>query len=377
MSSYILSSRSKTPLAKAYESTFFGISSSHSELWGFSYIHRVVVGIQPTGLSIALQEPVPRLEINKLDMAGRSPLFWAALRGDDLAVKTLLQARADVRLQDYEGRTALHAAIQAGSLRSIKLPLMAGASVHTRDKHGDTAIQIATWCHTPCLPDSNVPILEALYLAGAAVNARQYKGNLAIQSAACLSHAAHGAYLLSTGADPNNRDNTGDMPICECLFYNTHGMICYSDAPDTKLDNINNAGQTMLHFAALYTDVQSMKMLTSSRICELSLDARDKQGRTARETFEDWTFTQDDQLRVAFNALLEKASREADAQGEVDMVQTDDGSSRSVLTSSMGNEDDALSPNRPRAVDELPEVDEDEEPEEENFVHALEVLNIS
>jgi ankyrin repeat protein len=141
-SSYILSSKRTTPMAKAYESTFFGISSSHSELWDFSYVHRVVVGIQSSDLSIVLQEPDRKPEVNTLDTVGRSPLFWAALRGDDEAVKALLQAGAQVTFQDYEGHTALHAALQSSSLRSVELLLMAGASVHTRDKYGATAIQI-------------------------------------------------------------------------------------------------------------------------------------------------------------------------------------------------------------------------------------------
>jgi ankyrin repeat protein len=314
VSSYILSSQGTNPLAKAYESTFFGISSSHSELWDFSYIHRVVVGIQPSDLAIALQEPARKLELNTLDLAGRSPLFWAALRGDDQAVRALLQAGALVNFQDHEGRTALHAALQSSSLRSVELLLMAGSSVHTRDKYGDTAIQIAAWSHNPCLPNSNVPILEAVFLAGAAVNARQYKGVSAIQSAACLNRVANGAYLLSIGADPNNRDHSGDVPIFECLFYNTHDMLdLLLRCPETKLDNINNAGQTILHFAALYADLRSLEMLISSRLCGANVEARDSQGRTAREAFEDRTFPADVRMRMVFDRLLEKASREAKA----------------------------------------------------------------
>jgi hypothetical protein len=48
----------------------------------------------------------------------------------------------------------------------------------------------------------------------------------------------------------------------------------------TKLDNINNAGQTILNFAALYADLKSLEMLISSRLCGMSLDTRDSQGRS-------------------------------------------------------------------------------------------------
>jgi ankyrin repeat protein len=140
------------------------------------------------------------------------------------------------------------------------LLLTAGASVHTRDKYGDTAIQIATWSHDPCLPNSNVPILEAVFLAGGAVNARQDKGVSAIQSAACLNRVANGAYLLSIGADPNNRNDAGDVPIFECLFHNAYHMLdLLLQCSETKLDNVNNAGQTILHFVALRADLKSLE----------------------------------------------------------------------------------------------------------------------
>jgi ankyrin repeat protein len=206
--------------------------------------------------------------------------------------------------------------------------------------YGDTALQIATWSHRPCLPDSNVPIIEALYLAGAAVNARQNKGNSAIQSAACLNRVANAKYLLSIGADPNNRDHAGDVPIFECLFYNTHGMLdLLLRCPKTRLDNVNNAGQNILHFAALYADLQSMEMLIASRLCGMSLDTRDSQGRTAKEAFEDRTFAADARLRMVFDRLLEKA-------GQGDDV-------------GRAGEDD------------------DEDEEEEQFVDAVEVLSLA
>jgi ankyrin repeat protein len=136
---------------------------------------------------------------------------------------------------------------------------------------------------------------------------------LAIQSAACLNRVANGAYLLPIGADPNNRDHAGDVPIFGCLFYNTHQMLDLLRCPETKLDNINNAGQTILHFAALHADLKSLEMLISSRLCDMSLDARDSQGRTAREAFECRTFPADVRLRMALDRLLEKAGREAEA----------------------------------------------------------------
>lgn len=128
------------------------------------------------------------------------------------------------------------------------------------------------------------------------------------------------------GADPNNSDNAGDVPIFECVFYNTHGMLdLLLQCPDTKLDNVNNVGQKMLHFVGLYADLRRMEMLTSERICGLRRDARDKQGRTARMAFER-TFTPNEQFCRAFDGEV------VDAIGEASMVQIGDGGLRRVLT---------------------------------------------
>lgn len=55
-----------------------------------------------------------------------------------------------------------------------------------------------------------------------------------------------------------------------------------------------------------------MEMLISSRLCGVSLDARDNRGRSATEAFEDRMFPPDLRVRMVFDRLLERASRQAD-----------------------------------------------------------------
>ncbi len=74
----------------------------------------------------------------------------------------------------------------------------------------------------------------------------------------------------------------------------------------TRLNNVNNAGQNILHVAALFADVQSMEMLIASRLCGMNLGARENQGRTAQEAFEDRTLAAEVMLRIVFDRLLEQ-----------------------------------------------------------------------
>lgn len=141
----------------------------------------------------------------------------------------------------------------------------------------------------------NLRSFKTVFLADTAVSARQYKGVSAIQSAACLNRVANGGYLLSIGADPNNCDHPGDVPIFERLFYYTYQMLdLLLRCPETKF-------------------TVSIMLVRRSCTLRMSLDTRDSYGRTAREALQFRTFTADMGLRMAFDRLQEKASREAKA----------------------------------------------------------------
>ena len=95
----------------------------------FSKIHKIVVGILSLSLEVQLQDQMYRAEMDAHDSRGRSPLHWAAPRGDS-SVKTLLRAGANTKRQDHERGTALLAAVQSSSVRCTELLLMADGDVH-------------------------------------------------------------------------------------------------------------------------------------------------------------------------------------------------------------------------------------------------------
>lgn len=79
----------------------------------------------------------------KLDRAGRSPLFYAALEGDTNEVKRLIRAGADVNLQDVNSDTPLHFAAQEQKTEAARLLLEAGADIEAKDRHGNTPLMRA------------------------------------------------------------------------------------------------------------------------------------------------------------------------------------------------------------------------------------------
>jgi len=75
-----------------------------------------------------------------LDEYGRTPLHYAADRGDHALAGELIAAGADASLADDDGWTPLHFAVQAHSPPLVQLLLQAGAPVDPPDSNGNTPL---------------------------------------------------------------------------------------------------------------------------------------------------------------------------------------------------------------------------------------------
>jgi len=112
--------------------------------------------------------------VDYADPANGNSVLFAAVWWPD-AVKTLIDAKANVNLKNKAGDTPLTSAAMQGETESIKLLLAAGADVKSTDATGNTALNYA--CFASCRADA----LQA---------------------------------LIDAGADPNSKDNAG----LSCLF---------------------------------------------------------------------------------------------------------------------------------------------------------------
>ncbi|MCX5921983.1 MAG: ankyrin repeat domain-containing protein [Candidatus Dependentiae bacterium] len=68
-------------------------------------------------------------DVNLADYTGKTPLYWAAIKGYDTTVAELLKADADVNTADKLGRTPLYMATWKGHEKVIAQLLAAGANV--------------------------------------------------------------------------------------------------------------------------------------------------------------------------------------------------------------------------------------------------------
>jgi ankyrin repeat protein len=294
----------------------------HAELWCFSRLHKVVLGILHLNLEMELRDPGIASLIDSYDLHGKTPLHWAAARGDVRATEHLLRAGAARVLEkrDNDGKTALHLAVATHNVRCVEVLLMAGANVHARDSRGDDAFLIAVYSQ------DETAVLEALLLGGSSLDSRNSGNTSALQSAAAQNWTKICAYLLEKGADIDSFDDNGDTPLFETIYYNCYGPLSLLLGQSINLGHTNRYGWTALHVAALYGDEKTLQMLASARLVGIDSEAKDLKGRTAKEAFKT-RHESPNELKMGFENLLtsiedvEKAVEDEDCETFVDALE--------------------------------------------------------
>jgi uncharacterized protein len=80
-----------------------------------------------------------------VDVYGRTALHYAAIGGDAVEVRALLDKGAVADAADDNGFTPLHFAAQSGATEVAEVLIEAGASVDSRDSHGNTPLAKAVF----------------------------------------------------------------------------------------------------------------------------------------------------------------------------------------------------------------------------------------
>ncbi len=131
--------------------------------------------------------------------ADAPPLVAAAERGDQAAVRTLLQRGADINAARADGLTALHAAVYSDHLMVADALLRAGAKATTTDRYGVTPLYLAS-------VNGNADMIRRLLDAGADPNSVDAGGETALMTAARTGSPAALRALLERGARVEARE---------------------------------------------------------------------------------------------------------------------------------------------------------------------------
>ena len=123
-----------------------------------------------------------------------------AVRANDVgAVRTLLDARADVNAVQPDGTTALHWAGERDAIEIVQLLIRAGAYVKATNRYGATPLWLASL-------NGNAATIGVLLEAGADPSAASDEGETALMVAARTGKVDAVNLLLARGADPNVKE---------------------------------------------------------------------------------------------------------------------------------------------------------------------------
>ncbi|KAJ5768871.1 hypothetical protein N7520_003430 [Penicillium odoratum] len=244
---------------------------------GFSHIHMLVLGLLQGDLVETLKIRSYRTQIDRPDLTGKSPLHWAATRGDFEGIEILLKYGANVAVTDESGGTPLMFAASSGCLKCLKLLLDADSSVHLKNHYGSDALYFA------CRHQRGLPPVILLLKWGARLNTQNKNGHTALIGAAIRNNFKIGRYLLRQGADIDVQGANGETALFEAIFHSSHEFLKLLLEWSSDYTIANHDGSTILHSAALEGDCETLNILLCSELKGLNPSDRNKKRLTAMD----------------------------------------------------------------------------------------------
>lgn len=257
------------------------IDSDYVDNRGFSTIHKIVIGLLRKDLKSELETSTAALNIT--DLRGRTPLCWATIRNDAGAVRTLLDYKADPKIQDNHGQTPLDF---VRSVAICRLLLDAGVDINARNtSYGRSALH--QFCGNPIrrsVEDDSIGVIDMLVHAGLDVDVRDADGETPLLNAIFSGLTRHAQRLIELGANVNIANcSSKDSAILFAVSFNHHEVLPLVLEKGADYKHVDVHRRTIAHLAARSADAKTMRILAESNLVDLDLSLRDVDGKTAAD----------------------------------------------------------------------------------------------
>ena len=264
----------------------------------YSKLHKIILGLSMADLEEELRLH-PEL-VNTTDTMGRTPLVWAACRGDDRAIVLLLSHGAEVNTIDVQCSGVVGHAADRNYATCVRLLLEAGADPDIASARG---YKIGNPLNVAARNASDPLVLKTLLDFGANVDSSGIDGMTGLIHAARRDNASFATLLLEYGANINATSAAGQTPLTTAVAYNSHNVLRllldrwfeYSECPRLT-------GPHLLQIVALYADIETMDILISTDHLRIKYDSSYALGDFMSRLSERSDATE--KLIIAFEELL-------------------------------------------------------------------------
>ena len=280
----ILTAQADNTAITALRTMFDGYDYSESQ--ELTNLHKIVLKIDKRPLIEYLQI-CSKSEIDRTDKSGQTALHWAAARFDLFAVQNLLNVHADPDVLSKNAYSALHYTSSAGNSKVVRCLLKAGVQV---DRCGEpfrgTALNYMLGVKKP----GSGPSIECMNLlmdAGARVDSQDAQGCTGLVYAsqhndflALKVQIRRTQLLLNRQANVNKKTFIGETALFVAVQWNSHACLRILLNHGADLTVHSGSGRSILHEAAEYSDLKTLKILISARIRGLKINGKTSEGGT-------------------------------------------------------------------------------------------------
>ena len=209
--------------------------------------------------------------IDVTDAMGRTPLLWAAARGNHQAVQLLLDHNADPNVMDMYFAPPVSYAADRGHTLCVKLLLESGAVAEPILPPG---IKLGSPLNCAARNTRDPTLLKYLLTYGAQADSTGVDGNTALIHASRTDNVRFAVLLLDYNADLNAANINQHTPLTTAIMYNSHRVLElllehwqeFSTCPRLK-------GPHLLEITALYADLETVNLLAETNHFHLKYDA--------------------------------------------------------------------------------------------------------
>ena len=238
------------------------------------------------------------------DAMGRTALEWAAARGDDRAVVTLLSFGAEPNIMDKKLNTPLTLASNQGCTLCARLLLEAGALA---DPVLPSGVKFGSPLNCAARNANDPLLIKTLLDFDADVEACGVDGVTPLLHAARGKPVSFAKLLLDYGANINATAKEERTPLTTAIIYNNHDVLRllldrwfeYTECPRLK-------GPHLLDLIVEHADVETMTILTNAKHLQFRRDNDYVLERSAAQLNNRLDLT--DAMVAAFKGLLHTIS---------------------------------------------------------------------